>query len=459
MNRWRKATGRLGLAVWFAFAAGVWPAVSSGGAITPFQNGEKVTALGDSITHGGFYEYYLQLFFALRSPDPPIVENAGVSGDRAAGALKRLKRDVLDRRPDRVLVMFGMNDVGRRLYAKDGDPDPEMAKRREAALSSYRKNLTELVRRLKAAGCRVVLLTPTPYDQYGELKIPNLKLCNSEGLSRCAEIVRNLAAAEGVGLVELHRPLTELLEQHPGAHLCGPDRVHPGRPGHLIVAALILQAAGASPMVGEVVIDAGKGRASFENVKLDNLKFNREGASFRYVPQRLPFPVTADYEAAERVFPLSAALNREVLKLTGLNPGQYLVTAGGRELGRFSAEQLAAGIDLTRLPTPSAEISARCLALLEQLAAVERRLRMLVLVEETMRNRQVDPRDAAAVREFIAAEQAAKKGMPTYLRRYRQYEADLPRRDELTATAEKLRAELLETSRPRPFDVEVTPVR
>jgi hypothetical protein len=38
----------------------------------PFKDGDRVVFFGDSITHGGFYGEYVNLFFSTRYPEPIV---------------------------------------------------------------------------------------------------------------------------------------------------------------------------------------------------------------------------------------------------------------------------------------------------------------------------------------------------------------------------------------------------
>ena len=67
------------------------------------QDGDRVVFLGDSITHGGSYICWAQAFYELRTPMNVRFYNAGISGDTAAGGISRLKKDVLDRNPNKVV--------------------------------------------------------------------------------------------------------------------------------------------------------------------------------------------------------------------------------------------------------------------------------------------------------------------------------------------------------------------
>ena len=120
------------------------------GPVAPFQANEKIAFFGDSITHGGIYLYELQLFEALRHPYAPVrILNSGISGGSAWSGLQRIDFDLLERNPDRVFVMFGMNDVGRGNYLP-GTPDEKTLAARSRSLDSYRRNLAAVVDRLAA---------------------------------------------------------------------------------------------------------------------------------------------------------------------------------------------------------------------------------------------------------------------------------------------------------------------
>ena len=89
----RLALAGLAIALFFSGAAyGGEPSVK------PFANGERVTFLGDSITHGGLYHANLQLFWDLRFPGSGTrLMNCGVSGGTAGGAaLSPAQQYVLD---------------------------------------------------------------------------------------------------------------------------------------------------------------------------------------------------------------------------------------------------------------------------------------------------------------------------------------------------------------------------
>ena len=323
------------------FAAAM-PFFAQSAQVEPFAAGERVVVLGDSITHGGSYVGNLQLFQCLRNPGcGTLFMSAGLSGDTAGGCLGRFARDVAEKRPDRVLVMFGMNDVGHNLYTKDAAKQKDLQAKREGVFKRYETNMNKVHELIAKTGAKAVYITPTPYDEYSDnpKKAAN-KDCNEYGLFTLAGKVRKLAAEKKTSFIELYKPFTELVKKHPGRF--HGDRVHPGGEGHLIMTAMIFEQAGNSPFVGKCEIDAGE-------------------LPYKYEPKAFPLPLSDLYRKAEEVYPLTEKLNREMLVIKGLKPGKWTLCADGKALGDFSAEELAAGVNIAILPTPG-QLEAQKLA-------------------------------------------------------------------------------------------------
>ena len=75
-----------------------------------------------------------------------------VSGDTTAMALKRFERDVLDCKPDVVVILFGTNDS--RLA------EPKVC----VPLDRYEADLVYMITRCQSAGAKAVVCTPPPID-------------------------------------------------------------------------------------------------------------------------------------------------------------------------------------------------------------------------------------------------------------------------------------------------------
>ena len=317
-----------------------------------FKDGETVCFLGDSITAGGRTQTVLADYYLTRFPARTIrFVNAGRSGDSAGGALGRLQDDVIAKKPTSVTIMLGMNDVGRGSYV--AKPDAGKLRQQQQSLNGYKANMEKVVARIRAEAGepKLVFITPSPFDQTVVLEKDNNQPGCNDGLGRCAEFVRALAATNHGTVVDFHAPMTALnLEQQqkdPKWTIIGADRVHPGAPGHLMMAWLFLKAQGAPAVVSRVTVDAAAGRVA-ENVNAEVTKFGKQdgGVTFTVLEKALPFPVDPAAKAALELLPIEKDLNQQLLAVSGLADGSYEVRIDGAAVGRHTAGELAHGINL-----------------------------------------------------------------------------------------------------------------
>mgnify|MGYP000960068293 FL=1 len=392
-----------------------------------FKDGETVCFFGDSITHGGRFHSYIYDYYLTRFPDRTVrFVNAGVSGDSAGGAQGRLADDVAANKPAAVVVMFGMNDVGRGNYVAEPNEQQRAAQRQ--ALERYRANMERLTARLRAEAGepRLLFVTPSPFDQTGVNDRNNNQPGCNDGLARCAEIVRELAAQNKGTVVDFHAPMTafnlERQRSDPSFTIIGPDRVHPGAPGHLMMAWLFLKAQDAPALVARVEIDAAAGRVvASENATVTGLEKRDGGWSFTVLEQALPFPVDPAARPLLAWVPIERELNQEVLTVRGLAPGRYELRIDGAAVGQFDAEALAKGVNLAFNDATPQVRQARAVAQLnEARRSTETVLRNHAAVRWFLRHRKVDPDDLAAVRVY-AETKMGKTGyyeskVPEYLK-------------------------------------------
>ena len=202
---------------------------------------------GDSVTaaRGSTPTYSDILKSELLFREQPInVINAGVPGNTTEMALKRFTTDVLQKQPDIVIVMFGINDA-----AVDVWKNPPAVEAR-VSLQTYRANLRSLVQTLKQQGKRVVLMTPNPLSWtdttrklYGK---PPYKVEHPDGFNEVlrgyVQAVRDLASELGVALVDLFTlfKTQEASYSLENSSLC-PDGMHPSFEGQRLIADALVR--------------------------------------------------------------------------------------------------------------------------------------------------------------------------------------------------------------------------
>ena len=350
----------------------------------PFAKGERVAFIGDSITHGGTWVGWLKFFVETRLGGGVELLNCGIAGDSAWNVKHRIKWDILPQRPDRAFVMLGMNDSGSEEWTSDSPTEAEKAKRARR-FARYRSYMNNILDQLAAANVKVTLVTPSPYDEYSTVfKTPPCKGRNERALFGIAAIVRELAAERNLPVVDFHERMTELQKKwFDSIHLCRADRVHPNAVGGLemgLAAADALGLLAADAPAVEVSADPEKKSAGVEFLA-------DGGVRFAYNAKFLPLPM----EGAPAVQTLSpaeelvarAAAERVVVK--DLPAGTWALKADGRELGRFSAEEFAAGVDLSRLKTPAqAAAAAAHKACTEWVSKVARLRDVMMMRQQTM---------------------------------------------------------------------------
>lgn len=196
-NSWTAAYSDRGLHTWmFAQDRGA-PGLAAG---------DRVVFLGDSITQAGVKPLgYIDVFekdlVTLGDRfDQVKVIGAGISGNRVPDLLDRLDTDVLEQKPDRVVIYIGINDVWHHLNG-GGTPKPE-----------FEAGLRELVKRIRASAEPapfIHLCTPSVIgeqtDGSGELDAM---------LEEYARVTRKVSREEGVHLIDLHAAFSAYLRVH-----------------------------------------------------------------------------------------------------------------------------------------------------------------------------------------------------------------------------------------------------
>jgi lysophospholipase L1-like esterase len=202
------------------------------------HKGDRIVFLGDSITQAGNDHatgYVVLIRKALEEKYGKDVEviGAGISGNKVPDLQKRLDRDVLSRKPTLVVIYIGINDVWH------GESDPK----RGTLPDAYRDGLEDVISRIKEAGARVLVCTPS---MIGERSDGSNK--NDTRLDKYAEISRSVARKLKVPVCDLRQSFLDKLKKvNPGNNDRGvltPDGVHLNDTGNAFVARVILDSLG-----------------------------------------------------------------------------------------------------------------------------------------------------------------------------------------------------------------------
>jgi acyl-CoA thioesterase I len=183
------------------------------------QEGEAlvIVGLGDSLTFGwevqrGFFDRFLDAL-RKRYPQSEIQGiNAGIPGDTSEGGLARLP-PLLERRPDLLIVQFGLNDA---FVGLD--------------LASFCRSLESIVSRALALSATVVLVTSCKCERSSDAVI----------VQPYYDAILRTGAALDVSVISLDQFWENSPEAHSGAALHNTDGVHPNDAGHALMARGLL---------------------------------------------------------------------------------------------------------------------------------------------------------------------------------------------------------------------------
>lgn len=180
---------------------------------------KKIVCFGDSITKRGYPEVLAELL-------PVQVINSGVAGHTTRHALRRLQKDVIEHKPDAVIISFATND------SRLADEEVHIP------LDIYESNLSTILMTCLEAGIQPVLCTVPPIDANAYFQRHRAeKFDQAGGLEEVLEgyrsVVLRLAKIHEVPVIDLYK----ILENKPDWR--HKDGVHPSTKGNLIIARLV----------------------------------------------------------------------------------------------------------------------------------------------------------------------------------------------------------------------------
>jgi hypothetical protein len=177
--------------------------------------------------------------------------------------LARLRRDVIEKKPDWVMVSCGMNDV---IHGAKGVP-----------LDQYKANMTDIVAQCQAAGIKVVLFTTTTAGTW--------ESAQSKQLGEYSDFLRELAKEKRCMLTDLYPAFVEALKKADTLRGLTGDGVHMTPEGNMLIARTVL--------------------ANFE---LTDAQLTKAREAWLDLPDAGTFDTRADVELNKKFFTATCAL-------------------------------------------------------------------------------------------------------------------------------------------------------
>ena len=329
--------------------------------------------IGDSITHGfgdpsvipgDHFHGLLQLYFTLHFPEKDIwTANAGRAGDNLGGLLKDRMDDKdafitlagVTEKATVAFIMYGMNDGGSLGYLKKDSPPNDESKNKRR--NDYRSRLAAAVTGIKERDILPIVLSPTMYDETVNKNVKPAYGFNGE-LAIYTEIASEVAKESGVAFIDIHTLMTELnaaKQRDDPRFSYTRDRVHPHSGGAALMMYSILKALKLESEVFDVVIGStAPAVKSATNATVSDLKKDGGQLTWKSSENSLPLPMDRKsyrFDSAFADIPFQKEFNRQSLKISDLKPGEYTLQIDGKEAGKFTAGNLAGGIDLAEFTT------------------------------------------------------------------------------------------------------------
>jgi lysophospholipase L1-like esterase len=414
--------GLLLCALPFAVGQSTPPPTSTAPAATPssdfaIRDGDRVVLYGDSITEQRLYSTFVEEYVLTRFPTWKIQwTQSGVGGDKVSGGWAgpidlRIQRDILPYKPNVLTIMLGMND---------GYYRPPNAAIQKTYTDGYKSMVDTIL--AGAPGVKLTLIGPSPYDDVTQ---PTTHY--NEVMQAYSEFDRSEADRTHQGFVDLNAPVVDVLQKVKTAHpeLASrliPDRVHPGEGVHWVMAQGVLKAWHAPALVSSVTIDAHSAKSTdAKNATITDLKREKKSDAVQWTAMEdalpLPLPLSSTDPVTELALDASgieAALDQEMLTVTGLSAGSYALTIDDQPVATVAGDALAHGINLARMATPMLRQSQTLAWETEHRDELERHL--FTLAAGTQQHPEAAPEpEQEALRQAVAASiaQQQKDAQPT----------------------------------------------
>lgn len=190
---------------------------------------KKIIFFGDSITQAGVQgNGYINLLKKNLDPSQYELIGAGVGGNKVYDLYLRLEEDVLNKKPDVVVIYVGINDVWHKLGARTGTD-----------YDKYLKFYQALITKIQANGSKVILCTPSVI---GEKKDDANEV--DADLNKYAAGIRELATKNRLLLCDLRKAFTEYEAknniENKEKGVLTTDKVHLNDVGNQLVADTML---------------------------------------------------------------------------------------------------------------------------------------------------------------------------------------------------------------------------
>lgn len=190
---------------------------------------KKVVFFGDSITEaavnkGGYIDVLQNMITAKGAADKFELNGAGISGNKIYDLYLRIEKDVLEKKPDVVVIWVGVNDVWHKASSNTGTDFDKFGHFYDA-----------VVKKIQATGAKVIVVTPAAIGEKNDYSN-----AQDGDLNAYSSWMREYVKKNGLGLVDLRSIFHEYSLKHNPENkdrdILTNDGVHLNEKGNALVA-------------------------------------------------------------------------------------------------------------------------------------------------------------------------------------------------------------------------------
>ena len=139
------------------------------------------------------------------------------------------------------------------------------------------------------------------------------------------------------------------------------DRIHPNNVGHYVLAYNVINYLFKDTgLVASVTVDAANASFDAENATVKDVEVKDGVVKYYYAPNALPWHNGDNYIKAEKYVDLTDDLNREIIKVTGLEAdATYTIKFNDVAVATATGAELAEGINIATLANNPGQITSK----------------------------------------------------------------------------------------------------
>ena len=194
----------------------------------------RILFQGDSITDcgrdwnndtqlGRGYAHLVASELGYREPAKHTFINKGISGNRVVDLYARIKRDIINYKPDVMSILIGVNDVWHELSDSPNGVDAD----------KFFKIYSMLIEEVRQALPNIKIMILEPFVLEACSTTENWEFFRTETKKR-AEMARKIAEKYNLPFIELQNGFDELAKKAENSYWLG-DGVHPTPAGHQFI--------------------------------------------------------------------------------------------------------------------------------------------------------------------------------------------------------------------------------